>query len=59
MTQVASTVQFSGLDALTPNKMKHAPTENPLLRSFTPVLFGVREIINRHRKITDGQFKSI
>jgi hypothetical protein len=39
--------------------MKHAPTEIPLLRSFTRVLFEVREIIYRHRKIADGQFKTI
>ena len=28
-------------------------------KGLTPVLFGVRAIINRHRKIADGQFKSI
>src|SRR5438309_878936 len=31
--------------------MKNVLTGSLLLRSFTPVLFGVREIIHRHRKI--------
>jgi hypothetical protein len=37
--------------------MKHASTETPLLRLCIPVLFGVREINNRHRKFIDGKFK--
>ena len=42
-----------------PGPMHALPAAIPLLRSFTAVLFEVREIIYRHRKIADGQFKTI